>query len=558
MRKAIYILLFCYIPLVAQSASFSIRERIYVQTDKNTYLTGETVFVKLITTDQAGIPSALSKVAYIELLGEEEVKAQTKVAINNSAGSACLGTPIDLPTGVYRLVGYTQFMRNEGNEIFFEKKIVIINTLQNIETSNDSLNYKSRENNPRKISHISMSSDKTVYSVREKGNVVLKNIPQDLLTLSISITGNDILSGNNSTIVDWKNDLTKKTTLPFSNLFLPEYEGHILRGNLLENPNNNQSTNEEIITPFLSFVDDEVRVFRGSLNEKKEVYYVTKRANNFHQAVTTVFTEPANTKYRIDLLSPFSEHVFRKLPKVNIYESWLDELQKRNVALQSFYLFDSPVRIDHDSIKAYFQWKPDVLYNLDDYTRFSSMEDVIIEIVSAVRFRDINGKRSLQILLGDASGYIPVPTLVLLDGVPIMDHEDIFNYDPYNVKRIEVYRGRFVFGNSYCNGIVNFKSINNDLTNFRLNQSTQLLPYEMPQENVRFSTPDYSKKEMKNSHLPDFRHTLLWEPEVQIEGKNVIEIPFWTSDYTGEFKIVLEGITTLGEVVYSEEKFTVK
>ncbi|MCD8262029.1 MAG: hypothetical protein LUD15_11575 [Bacteroides sp.] len=38
------------------------RERVYVQTNKNVYVAGEILWLKLYTTDHQGVPDSLSKV----------------------------------------------------------------------------------------------------------------------------------------------------------------------------------------------------------------------------------------------------------------------------------------------------------------------------------------------------------------------------------------------------------------------------------------------------------------------------------------------------------------
>jgi hypothetical protein len=54
---------------------------------------------------------------------------------------------------------------------------------------------------------------------------------------------------------------------------------------------------------------------------------------------------------------------------------------------------------------------------------------------------------------------------------------------------------------------------------------------------------------MKNSHEPDFRNTLYWNPSVKpgIDGKAKIE--FWTSDIAGDYEINVQGIAPEGKIL---------
>ena len=56
-----------------------IKERIHAETDKDFYLAGEQMGVKLHSTDVQGRPQEFSRVAYVELLGDGENAVRLKV-----------------------------------------------------------------------------------------------------------------------------------------------------------------------------------------------------------------------------------------------------------------------------------------------------------------------------------------------------------------------------------------------------------------------------------------------------------------------------------------------
>lgn len=53
---------------------------------------------------------------------------QARLVLEKGVGNGCLQLPSTLPTGNYRLVAYTRYMRNEGEEVFFEKPLTVVNT----------------------------------------------------------------------------------------------------------------------------------------------------------------------------------------------------------------------------------------------------------------------------------------------------------------------------------------------------------------------------------------------------------------------------------------------
>ena len=104
-----------------------LRERICLQTDKTLYLAGELVWLKAITTDPAGRPIELSKLGYVELLDDSAPQVQLKVELKKGVGEGSFYLPLSLPTGNYRLLSYTRYMRNEGEAAYYERLLPVIN-----------------------------------------------------------------------------------------------------------------------------------------------------------------------------------------------------------------------------------------------------------------------------------------------------------------------------------------------------------------------------------------------------------------------------------------------
>uniref|UniRef100_UPI003217FBDA TonB-dependent receptor plug domain-containing protein n=1 Tax=uncultured Draconibacterium sp. TaxID=1573823 RepID=UPI003217FBDA len=71
-----------------------------------------------------------------------------------------------------------------------------------------------------------------------------------------------------------------------------------------------------------------------------------------------------------------------------------------------------------------------------------------------------------------------------------------------------------------------------------------------------FYAPEYTS-ETFDAEEPDGRLTLYWNPEVYVDSGNA-DIGFFTSDKTGRYRIVVEGITSDGKVCYGTRMFNVK
>ncbi len=588
-----YSLLFVFSLLIPvftwAQADTAIRERVYLQTDKSLYLAGELVWMKLILTDDLGQPFAGSKVGYVELLDKETAQVQAKLELTGGVGEGWMMVPLTLPTGNYRLVAYTRYMRNEGENIFFEKILPVVNTFtvdKSIRQSTDTLATVFEERPDRGIS---LRTDKQAYTFRTAGELQIVGLPNDLHTLSISIAGREPIPGiTSSGIEQWENRLAFLPKNDFSVTITPEYEGHILTGKLA-NVVNGGKVNPEGLMPLLGFTGNQIRMFGGQLNPQGEVTFYTSRISGTHEVVTAVLDpgasaaavdvqygdtdqpadQPAvkvvaskaksnNSQYRLDIQSPFMMHKERALPELRLHPVWNESLLQRSVSLQVLHNFMADSMSKAVAGDAFFQWQPTNVYKLDEYTRFTTMEEVVIEFIPSLRFRRFSGRRHLSVLTEDRMGFTIGNSLVLLDGIPVINHENIFKYDPLKVERIEIYRGKYIFGGQMVNGIVSFKTYDHNYPGLTMDASTQIFDYEGTGVHRLFYAPSYQTDTERKSRVPDYRHTLLWDPNVPTEGKTTIDIPFSTSDLPGEYVITVEGLTRGGQPVSATKLITVK
>ena len=378
-------------------------------------------------------------------------------------------------------------------------------------------------------------------------------MPENVHSLSLSVAGVDFMQFDHD-IMGWHTNLPPADGAVKTE-FLPDCEGHIISGKIVD-----VSTGEPLkdgrVFPLLGFVGDQIRLFGGLTNKTSDVQFVTKRIKGVHELATTTFSSSDN-KYRIDIQSPFAQHAEKKLPEFVLNQSWEEQLLRRSIGLQVQYAYviDSMNKVD--TTYAHFQWKPDRSYILDEYTRFTTMEEVVIEFIPSLSFRRLNNKRFLSVLLNENNTFSLGNSLVMIDGIPIMDHETVFRYDPLLVYKIDVYKDKFVFGNIHFEGLVFITTYKQDYPTLKTDETTHIFDYEGTQAHRYFYLPSYTDDSVRNNRIPDYRHTLLWMPEVYTNGKPALSVPFSTSDLTGDFQITVEGLTKDGKVIRGVSFFNV-
>ena len=85
-----------------------------------------------------------------------------------------------------------------------------------------------------------------------------------------------------------------------------------------------------------------------------------------------------------------------------------------------------------------FYGRPDEKYYLDDYTRFPTMEEVMREYIKGVQVRKrSDGFHFANFDLVNRIFFENAP-LVLIDGMPFFNINRVFEFDPRQVKSLEV------------------------------------------------------------------------------------------------------------------------
>jgi hypothetical protein len=268
---------------------------------------------------------------------------------------------------------------------------------------------------------------------------------------------------------------------------------------------------------------------------------------------------------KVDILSPFSEQYSAwRLPPFVLPDRQQGQLRALtghsiDMQVQNVYSGDSLGMIRAplpDSL--HFFGRPDYTYLLDDYTRFTTMEEVLREYVREINVNRLHGRLHVLMLdeprrefFGDNN------TLVLLDGVPVL-YDRIFSYDPLKVKKLEVVPRLYYLGPSVFSGIASFTTYKGDYEGLELDPRSILVDYEGLQWQREFYSPIYETERQVTSRIPDFRDLLFWSGDIHTDGQTKKDIGFFTSDRPGKYRVVVQGITADGRAGSRTIGFEVK
>lgn len=92
----------------------------------------------------------------------------------------------------------------------------------------------------------------------------------------------------------------------------------------------------------------------------------------------------------------------------------------------------------------------------------------------------------------------------------------------------------------------------------KMNSNIQTIASVGYQQTVEFYSPAYDTKAKKESTTPDLRSTIYWNPSVQVDESGTAHVSFYTADSAADYGVVIEGVCTSGNLIYSGEKIVLR
>ncbi len=413
-----------------------------VETDRSWYLAGEAMKVS-VAADNALI-------AYAELCDTHGLAAGVVIGMNEGQGTGIIELPSDLHSGYYVLSVYTRDDSHVDNRL-----VAVINPLN--KNVDDDIKWE-------KITH----PDSLSYSSTSEGLLI-----DSRLGTSQSLHASDLVSHK---------DIDER-----------ESEGHIIKARIRNVHDGNTYTGSQIC-PSLSIIGKQIHYFEGKMvNDSMAVF----RTYGIHGKQPLVLSAMSSTgvSLPIEMISPFATLVPRRLPHL-VFHYKRSEVEARSLDMQRHQIAIAPAKhelklgddaddtaeegvpLDYD--KTVFGIQPDLSYNLDEYRQFFTIREVLIEYVNFVKKVKIDSVQYLMVRKGDELYNKALPTLVLIDGMPVFDVERLLNYDARRIHYINIYGDKFTFGNGVYNGILSFITRSGRLTNYPTEPNVQYLVYDFP------------------------------------------------------------------------------
>ena len=403
-----------------------------IETDRTWYLAGEAMKVS-VTDDDALI-------AYAELCDLHGLAAGIVIGLQEGEGTGIIELPSDLHSGYYVLSVYTRH-----NDEVSHRIVAVVNPLR-------------------------------------------KSVDDDIEW--VKITHSDSLSYPQSTTFN-----VECTTFndQWSMFNVRETEGHIIKARI-KNVYDGTTFKGSQICPSISIVGKQIHYYEGKMiNDSLAVFFTYGIHGKQPLVLSAMLSTGVNLP--IEMISPFATLLPKRLPHL-VFHYKRSEVEARSLDMQRHQVAIAPAKreiqlgdhaddtaedvipLDYD--EKVLGTKPDLSYNLDEYRQFLTIREVLLEYVSCVKNTKINGVSRLIVRKEQDVYNSSLPTLVLIDGMPVNDIEPLLNYDARRVHYINIYASQYIFGNGVYNGILSIITRSGRLTNYPIERNMQYLVYEFP------------------------------------------------------------------------------
>ena len=555
MKKIVLIL--AALALAGTLSAAAPTERIFVSTDRSAYLAGDAVWCSLTCLDENGLFSNASAVSYVELVSEEGTACTAKIGLLEGRGAGSFRIPVTTPTGTYRILAYTAVNAAENGTPWLagSRLVTVFNTTSRARVAGNVVIGSgnaplAQEEHPAAEGLLELSARVRL----PKGQSAVLSLHNGGAAASVSLSiyhADDLPEGARENTPAGFLKALPASVSPVR-AFTVENDGEIIsariRGAVLKA--------DDLTLATLSAAGSPTDLYIGRTEGDDRLRFYTSNIYGNREIVCEVAQLDRQEGY-IDFESPFLFPETGPLPKLMLDPALRPDLNARKASLRA----EKTRRID--TLITFMTHREDLLlasipsrrYHLDDYTRFHSVKEILVEITPELHLRMDHGEPSLQLTYSDALERRSDRTdniAVMMDGVLLSDLNLLLNFDAMLLEDIDIYDQPLVCGRTPLHGIVNFITKKNYVTALHFPASVRVVDFQGVAYPVAYNGA------VPEGEGQDLRQLLYWHPILNLDAGSDYRLEFNTPDYAGRFKAVAEGFTEDGKPVYQEFSFEVE
>lgn len=537
-------------------------ESLYLHINRSTFFPGEILYYSLYNINmQTYRLSSISKMAYVQLIDANGriVKTQ-RIRLERGRGQGDLFINTNYTSGAYKLIAFTNWMKNAGDNQVFQANLTVVNPYEPnagvLLTATNSI-VKNETNGPSEESEnlesgigLLLEADCETCPVESNMRIRLKKLKGALAD------GNYSLSVAR---IEEVPELSLPSAVRFSKtyaerersfqgkmgdtLWIPEQREAIISGRIVMGSDRVPIENTPVV---ISLPGENFQLLAAKTNAEGQFNMYMKAPYDGNLAFLDLEVNHEQTpQVRFENLAKWKGKL-DEFANIRIDTTMSEAIRQRSIHNQienSYFEAKPDTVISPYSEESYFGNLPRI-YDLEAYTRFTTFQEVLVEIIQDVWVkRGPSKQETLWVRAPLEEGrevYTEDPPIVTIDGVWIQDHSKILEFDARKIRYVRVVQESIVWAGRKYQGMVALETVDK-------NYGSAGIPFTFsPSEPVKRYY--FQSNSLKNRHIPDFRHQLYWNPGM-ILAENDIELVISTSAVPGTYCAELQGFTNYGKPV---------
>jgi hypothetical protein len=184
-------------------------------------------------------------------------------------------------------------------------------------------------------------------------------------------------------------------------------------------------------------------------------------------------------------------------------------------------------------------WEADISVKVDEYILFSTMSELINEIVPALYYRKTKRGDVVRVQFAETMQPMTSP-LYIIDGIATRNTGFFLSLKPSAIKTIEIVNSRSKLNQAGLLGRYGIVMVTTREGNVREPLDTD--SKRVKGLNIPLSLNMHDRP-AANTNTPDFRSTIYWNPSVKTDADGKATVEFYGSDDIGKVTIFLDGFT---------------
>jgi hypothetical protein len=540
-KPALMVVLMHFLLLSSAVAQSKSSRSFYIATDRDLYVVGESIMLMVFNPDyKTEHPN--SKYIYCDLQGQDgRFYSGIKALLDKSNISLQMPVSKNLASGNYLIRVYTKEMKGKPQSYAIQSIRIVNPNRSELITNIEKGDYLVKMDSIPKTKLIKLNGLKSKYAKRSLLECQLQISEADiqLSTVSISVVPKQVAMCEYITVVK----------VGETSDFYNNGRGLLLQGQLI-----NQSktdVNRDLSGNRIYFSIRGAKDIFSCISDSGG-YFQSYLPDKYGQQQIYISTETMLGDVQIKVENPFNNQTTFQLNKeFYLTKEELDLVLKMAQNNEVRKSFQKTVAMDtNQQIRRPFYNKADEVIVINDYIDLDDLSMYFTELPGNVHLHKRDGQYEMRIINFANMQLFQAP-LIMVDYVVVNDLQQVLKMNPKDINRIEIVREYYQKGDANFGGIINFISNKNDFASYDFSNSSVSISYDFLTKQSLWQ----NAKPIDNK--PDARTTLFWLTNIKT-AENTIPLSFYTSDMSGEFVLIVQGLNAKGIPFYYSQEFIVE